>query len=81
MIFVFYNQQMNKEVAPHFTFMRRVQNADTRALKQNRLSQNISPICSSFVLVIASEMHLEPKCKKTAAKKKEEKERKTRAHT
>ena len=40
--------------------MRRVQNADTHSLKQNRLSQNVSPVCSSFVLVIASDMHLEP---------------------
>ena len=28
--------------------MRRAQNADTHALKQHRLSQNISPVCSSF---------------------------------
>ena len=56
---VFYNQQINK-VTPSFTFMRRAQNADTHALKQPRLSQNISPVCSSFVLVIASDMHLEP---------------------
>ena len=40
--------------------MRRAQNADTHALKQHRLSQNIFPVCSSFVLVIASDMHLEP---------------------
>ena len=38
----FYHQQINK-VTPHFTFMRRAQNADTHALKQHRLSQNISP--------------------------------------
>ena len=31
----------------------------TRALKQPRLSQNISPVCSSFALVIASDMHPE----------------------
>ena len=48
------------EVTPHFTFMRRAQNADTHAPKQPRLSQNIFPVCSSFVLVIASDMHLEP---------------------
>ena len=51
---------------PHFTFMRRAQNADTPALKQHRLSQNISPVCSSFVLVIASDMHLEPESEKRA---------------
>ena len=39
--------------------MRRAQNADTHALKQHRLSQNISPVCSSFVLVIVSDMHHE----------------------
>ena len=46
--------------------MRRAQNADTYALKQPRLSQNISPVCSSFVLVIASDMHLEPESEKRA---------------
>ena len=44
----------------HFTFMRRAQNADTHTLKQHRLSQNSSPVCSIFVLVIASDMHFEP---------------------
>ena len=39
--------------------MRRAQNADTHALKQHRLSLNISLVCSNFVLVIASDMHLE----------------------
>ena len=62
---VFYNQHRNK-VSPHFTFMRRAQNADTHALKQHRLSQNISPVCSSFVLVIASDIHLEPESEKRA---------------
>ena len=38
----------------------------TRALKQPRLSQNISPVCSSFVLVIASDMHLESQSEKRA---------------
>ena len=46
--------------------MRRVQNADTHALKQHRLSQNIFPVCSSFVLVIASGMHHEPESEKRA---------------
>ena len=44
--------------------MRRAQNADTHALKQLQLSQNISPVCSSFVLVITSDMHLEPESEK-----------------
>ena len=39
--------------------MRRAQNADTHALTQHRLSQNSSPVCFSFVRVIASGMHLE----------------------
>ena len=63
--FFFYNQHINK-VTPHFTFMRRAENADTHALKQHRLSQNISPVCSSFVLVIASDMDLEPESEKRA---------------
>ena len=61
----FYNQHINK-VTPHFTFMRRAQNADTHALKQHGLSQNIFPVCSSFVLVIASDMHFEPESEKRA---------------
>ena len=46
--------------------MRRAQNADTHALKQHRLPKNIVPVCSSFVLVIASDMHLEPESEKRA---------------
>ena len=46
--------------------MRRAQNADTHALKQHRLSQNISPFCSIFVLVIVSDMHLESESEKPA---------------
>ena len=46
--------------------MRRAQNADTHTLKQPRLSQNVSPVCASFVLVIASDMHLESESKKRA---------------
>ena len=44
--------------------MRRAQNADTHALKQPRLSQNISPVCPSFALVIAFDMHLESESEK-----------------
>ena len=72
---VFYNQHINK-VTPHFTFMHRAQNADTHALKQPRLSQNISRVCSSFELVIASDMHLESESEKrwfTHSKKKKKK--------
>ena len=47
--------------------MRRAQNEDTHTLKQSmQLSQNISPVCSGFVLVIASYMHLEPESEKRA---------------
>ena len=46
--------------------MRRAINADTHALKQPRLSQNIPPVCSSFVLVIAFDMHLESESEKRA---------------
>ena len=60
-----YNQHINK-VTPHFSFMRRAQNADTHAHKQHRLSQNVSPVCSSFVLVIASDRHLESESEKRA---------------
>ena len=62
---MYYNQHINK-VFPHFTFMRQAQNTDTHALTQPRLSQNISPVCSSFVLVIACDMHLESKSEKRA---------------
>ena len=44
--------------------MRRAQNADTHALKQPRLSQNSFPVCSSFALVIAFDMHLESESEK-----------------
>ena len=48
--------------------MRRAQNADTYALKQHRLSRNISPVYSSFALVVASDMHLESEGEKKEAK-------------
>ena len=57
------------KVTRPFTSMRRVQNADTHALKQHRLSQNSFPVCSSFVLVIASDMYLEPESEKLAKKR------------
>ena len=46
--------------------MRRAQNADTHAFKQHRLSQNVFPVGSSFVLVIESDMHLESESEKRA---------------
>ena len=60
---VFYYQHINK-VTPHFTFVGWAQNADTHALKQHWLSKNISPICYSFVLVMTSDMHLQPESEK-----------------
>ena len=59
---------MNK-VTPHFTFMRRAQNADTHAHKQHWLSQScffFPPVRSSFVLVIVFDMHLESESEKRA---------------
>ena len=46
--------------------MRRAQKADTHALKQPRLSQDISPVCSSIEQVIASDMHVYSESKKRA---------------
>ena len=46
--------------------MCRAQNADTHALKQPWLSQNVSSVCSSFALVIASDMYLESESEKLA---------------
>ena len=46
--------------------MHQAQNEDTHALKQLRLSQNISPVCSSFVLIITSDMHLDSESEKGA---------------
>ena len=46
--------------------MRRAQKADTHAPTQPRLSQNNSPVCSNFVLVIASDMRLEIQSEKRA---------------
>ena len=46
--------------------MRRAQNVDNHALKQHRLSQNIYSVCSSLVLLIASDMHLVSESEKRA---------------
>ena len=46
--------------------MHRAHNADTHALKQHLLSQNSSPVCSSCVPVIVSDMCIEPEGKKRA---------------
>ena len=55
-------QSADKHGNPSFHF-----NAPgTRALKQHQLSQNSSPVCSSFVLVIVCDMHLEPEREKRA---------------
>ena len=71
---VLYNQHINK-VTPHFTFMRWAQNADIHALKDLMYSlwytQTASAVqknflCASFVLVIASNMHLESESEKRA---------------
>ena len=48
--------------------MRRALSADTHALKQRRLSQNASSVSFTFVLVIASDMHLQSESEKPAKK-------------
>ena len=52
-------QSAHKQGNPSFHFHAPGSKRDTHAHKQHRLSQNISPVFSSFVLVIASDMHLE----------------------
>ena len=52
-------QTAHKQGNPSFHFHAPGSKADTNALKQQRLSRNIPPVCSIFVLVIASDMHLE----------------------
>ena len=61
-------QSAHKQGTPHFIFMRRAQNSDTHALKQHRLSQNISTACSSFGYRISTctDMHLESESEKRA---------------
>ena len=46
--------------------MHRAQNAGTHALKQHRLSKSISPVYSSFVLAVASDMRLKSESEKRA---------------
>ena len=59
-------QSADKQGNPSFHFHAKGSNADTHALKQHRQSKNTSPVCSSFVLVIASDMLLEPEIEKRA---------------
>ena len=51
-------QSAHKQGNPSFYFHAPGSKRRSHALKQHRLSQSISPVCSSFVLVIASDMHL-----------------------
>ena len=60
----FFLQSAHKQGNPSFHFHAPAQEADTHAHKQHRLSQNIFPVCSSFVLVIASDTHLESQSEK-----------------
>ena len=60
------SQLAHKQGHPSFHFHAKGSNADTHALKQHRQSKNTSPVFSSFVLVIASDMHLEPESEKRA---------------
>ena len=59
-------QSTHKQSHPSFHFHAQAQNADTHALKQHRLSENMFTVCSTFVLVIASDIHLEPESEKRA---------------
>ena len=61
---LFFLQLAHKQGNLSFHFHAPGSNADTHALKQHRLSQNIFPVWSSFVLVIASDTHLEPESEK-----------------
>ena len=63
---IFFLQSAHKQVNPLFHFHAPGTHAETHAIKQHRLSQNIFPVGSSFVLVIASDMHLEPESEKRA---------------
>ena len=59
-------QLTHKQSHPSFHFHAQAQNANTHALKQHRLSENMFTVCSTFVLVIASDMHLESPKRKTS---------------
>lgn len=48
--------------------MRQAPDTHTHALQQHRQSQNSYPFCSSFLLVMASDMHLQRKIEKTGQK-------------
>ena len=56
--------QVYQQGNPSFYFHSPGSKRKYHALKRHWLSQNIFPICSSFVLVIASDMHLESKSEK-----------------
>ena len=63
---IYFLQSAHKQGNPSVYFHAPGQNVDTHANKQHRLSQNIFLVGSSFVLVIASDMHLEHESEKRA---------------
>ena len=61
-------QSADKQGNPSFYFFAPGSKRRYHALKQHRLSKIISPFCFSFVLVIASDMHLESESETRAEK-------------
>ena len=62
---VFYNQQINKGTS-HFTILRRAQKQIPMHSNSIGYPKILPPVCFSFVLVILSDMHLEPESEKRA---------------
>ena len=60
-------QSADKQGTPSFHFHAPGSKRRYHALKQHWLCQNSSPVCFSFVPVIASDMHLEPESENRAA--------------
>ena len=57
-------QSADKQGNPSFHFHAQGSKRRCPRTQQHRLSQNIFPVCSSFVLVIAFDMHLESESEK-----------------
>ena len=62
-------QSADKQGNPSFYFSAPGSKRRYHALKQHRLSKIMTPFCFSFVLVFASDMHLEPESEKTSEKR------------
>ena len=59
-------QSLHKQGNPSFHCHAPGSKCRIHAIKQPQLSQNISPVCSSFATVIASDMHLKSAREKQA---------------